>query len=683
MKSLTVSLVLSLCFLIRISAQEAPKIKFEKPSDEELSMKTYPTDSTADAVILYDDGSSYVKYDLERGFMLTFERFVRIKILRQNGVEWGNFQFSLYSHNLNKEDLTHVKGTTINLENGKIVKTDLKKNAVFRERENKYRESVKFSMPAVKVGSIIDLQYTIATEMTWNLRTWKFQYKIPVKWSQYRVVYPEYFTYNHSSLGYHSLLYNKRSQSTENISYTERVDNTSNNTAGFRVPSTQAVARTITYLNQIIECAASDIPAIKEEPYLTSLDNYTSQLKSELNNTNFSKIGGSMHNYTTSWNDIAKQLADDDSFGQQLKSTGFLSDDVEKMTKGISSNETKLNIIYSFVQRSMKWDGFKSFFTDKSLKKAYADKTGNSADINLLLIAMLKKAGIDASPVLLSTRENGIIGLVHPTLSDCNYVVARATLDGKQIFLDATEPNLQAGIIPFRCLNGEGYLIQEGSSESVQLTNPKSMESSSVVLDYKDGKMTGLFKKKDTGLSAHTFRKSVKTSGGQKEYFEKLKNSSPELDYVSFNYTNLDSLSQPIVSEYRFSLKEKQDSNAGVIYLDPVVIERQKTNPFSSPTRIYPVDFGTLVTQYYNMQFDIPQGYMAEELPKEISISLPGRAGQFMYQISQMDQKINLTMVFSINKTLFLPDEYQALKNFFDLVINKQAEQVVLKKKTT
>jgi hypothetical protein len=74
---------------------------------------------------------------------------------------------------------------------------------------------------------------------------------------------------------------------------------------------------------------------------------------------------------------------------------------------------------------------------------------------------------------------------------------------------------------------------------------------------------------------------------------------------------------------------------------------------------------------------------MAEELPKEISISLPGRGGQFLYQISQIDQKINLTMVFSINKALFLPEEYQALKNFFDLVINKQAEQVVLKKKTT
>ncbi|MCK9640803.1 MAG: DUF3857 domain-containing protein [Prolixibacteraceae bacterium] len=441
MKSLTLSLVLSLCFFARVSAQEAPKIKFEKPSDEELSMKIYPKDSTADAVILYDDGSSYVKYDLEKGFMLTFERFVRIKILRQNGVEWGNFHLSLYSHNLNKEDLNHMKGTTINLENGKIVKTELKKNAVFRERENKYRESVKFSMPAVKVGSIIDLQYCITTEMTWNLRNWKFQYKIPVKWSQYKVVYPEYFNYNQSSLGYHQLLYNKRSQSTENISYTERVDNHSNY-GGFSVPTTQAVARTITYTNQIFEYAATDIPAIREEPYLTSLNNYTAQIKVELNNTNFSRIGGSVHNYTSSWNEIAKQLDEDDSFGQQLKSNGFLSDDVEKLTKGVTGNETKLNIIYNFIQQSIKWDGFNSFYTDKSLKKVFNDKIGNSAGINLLLTAMLRKADIDASPVLLSTRENGILSIAHPTLSDCNYVIVRTNIDGKQIFLDATEPNL-------------------------------------------------------------------------------------------------------------------------------------------------------------------------------------------------------------------------------------------------
>lgn len=617
MKALTISLLLALCSFIRISAQEAPKVKFEKVSEEELSMKTYPNDTTADAVILYDDGSSYVKYDLEKGFMLTYERFVRIKILRQSGVEWGNFHLSLYSHNSAKEEISRVKGTTINLEKGKIVKTDLKKDAVFKERENKYWESVKFSMPSVKVGSVIDVQYSISSDMTWNLRTWKFQYPIPVKWSQYRVVYPEYYTYNQLYMGYHKLLYNKKSESNENITYTEREDNSSRSRSGnFTGVNTTAVIQSIKYITQIYDYAACDVPSLKEEPYLTSIDNFTTQMKFELANTNLTKVGGNFHNYTTSWDEIAKQLTDDENFGLALKSNGFLSDDVEKMTKGIQDEGAKMNIIYDYVKQNMKWNGYKSISTDQSLKKAYTEKTGNSAEINLLLVAMLNKAGIAAHPVILSTRENGILSMAHPTLSDCNYVIGSVIMDGKQVLLDATEPNLQAGIIPFRCLNGEGHLVNNDKSETVQLVNPKSMENCAVVLELKDGKLTGISKKRETGLSAFDFRKSVKSAGGKKEYFEKLKNRSPELDYISYKYSNLDSLSEPVISEYKFALKEKQESDASIIYLDPVVIERQKTNPFSSQTRTYPVDFGIPVIQYYSMQFNIPVGYSVEELPK-------------------------------------------------------------------
>src|SRR5664279_2366199 len=102
--------------LIAQDTQEAPKIKFEKVSEEELSMKTYPNDTTAEAVILYDSGGSYIHYEGEKGFKLTYERFVRIKILKQSGVEWGNFNIALYSDGPTREEMMNPKGTTFNLE---------------------------------------------------------------------------------------------------------------------------------------------------------------------------------------------------------------------------------------------------------------------------------------------------------------------------------------------------------------------------------------------------------------------------------------------------------------------------------------------------------------------------------------------------------------------------------------
>ena len=680
MTKIMILLVVTLMLSLQLVAQEvpeAPKVRFEKVSEDELTMKTYPNDSTAEAVILYDDGSSYVKYEVEKGFVLNYERFVRIKILKQGGVDWGNFNIALYSFNSNREEMTSAKGTTFNLENGKIVKSELKKDAIFRERQNKYYETVRLSMPSVKVGSVIDLKYRISTDLTWNLHTWKFQYTIPVKWSQYHVVYPEYFTYNHSSLGYHPLLISKTDQRNETINYTTRGDD-----SNVRVGVSPTENHNITYIAKVFDYAAKDVPAMKTEPYLTTLDNYTTQVKFELANVNFTQVGGSFKNYTTSWNDVARQLKESENFGMQLKANGFAEDAVSELTKGTSDEQKKLEIIYNHVQHAMKWDGHKTIFTDKSLKKAYTDKTGNSAEINLLLTVMLNKAGISANPVILSTRENGTLLFTQASISDCNYVIVQAIVNGKPILLDATEPDLQAGGIPFRCLNGNGHLIQNEVSQQVPLVNQPSMENVVVELGIKDGKMTGSINKKVAGLSALNLRESVKTAGGKKEHFDKLKNSSAEFDFFEYQYNNLDSLNLPVYLNYKFALKEGQESDAGIIYIDPVLFDRQKNNPFTSPTREYPVDFGLPFSQVYNLQLTIPEGYSVEELPKNNSILLPEKGGKFQYQVAQVGNKIVLNFRFSIDKTLFIPAEYKNLVEFYNLVINKEAEQIILKKTT-
>ena len=662
------------CYLIAKENQEAPKIKFEKVSMEELAMKTYANDTTAEAVILYDDGSSYIKYEVGNGFNLTYERFVRIKILKQSGVEWGNFSILLYSHEKDQEKINQLKGTTFNLENGKVVKTDLKKESIFQERQNKYYETVRLSMPSIKVGSVIDLKYSVTTNLIWNLRTWKFQYTIPVRWSQYSIIYPEYYIYNQTFMGYHGLLYNKSGHKNETINYTVRGERDPYKNSGTRLASNQ----TISYINETFDLAAKDVPAVKTEPYLTTIDNYITQVKLELASTNFTFIGGTFKNYTTSWNDIAKQLKDDDNFGTQLKTDGFIEDAVLELIKGTSDEQKKLSLLYNYVQHIMKWDGHKSVFTDKTLKKAYSDKTGSSADINLLLTVMLNKAGINAYPVVLSTRENGI--LTHATISDCNYVIVQAIVKGKSILLDATEPNLQAGFIPYRCLNGEGHLINNEESQPVQLSNPKSVENTMVELEMNGGKIKGMINYRSTGLGAFNLRESIKSSGGKKEYFLKIKNGSSELEYLDYQYYNLDSLNLPVKFEYKIAMKEGQEGDAAIIYIDPILIGRQKDNPFTSPMREYPVDFGELFNETYSLQLKIPEGYTVEELPKNISMAMEGKAGQFQYQITQVDNKILLNYRLSLDKVIFVPSEYQALKNFYNLVINKQAEQIILKK---
>jgi hypothetical protein len=678
MKKSTLFLVVILLLSVRLIAQDAPKVKFEKVPEEDLAMKTYPADSSAEAVILYDNGSSYVKYDVDHGFRLTYDRFVRIKILKQSGVNWGDFRFSLYSNGQNLEEMSGINGTTFNLENGKTVKSELKKSAIFKERESKYWESVRLSMPSVKVGSVIDLKYRISTDLVRNLRTWKFQYTIPVKWSQYSVIYPEYFNYNQSYQGYHRLLYNKQSNNMERIQYTvnEEVPTSTNK----NITVHEITNQTISYLAHEFDYAAKDVPALKLEPYLTSLENYTTQIKFELASTDFMHIGGTVKSYATSWDDIAMQLKMEDNFGLQLKNNNFADVAAIELTKNTTDEMKKLELIYSHLQHTMKWDGSKSVFTSKNLKKAYSDKTGNSADINLLLVVMLNSAGIYSDPVILSTRSNGIISPANPSLSSCNYVIVRAVIDKKPILLDATEPNLQIGYIPSRCLNGSGHLITNEVSKVVPLLNPKSIDNTNVQLALINGKMSGTLQKQLAGQDAFDLREGIKSAGSKQEHFNKLKNSSADLDYLESEYSDIDSLSKPLQVNYKIALKESQEKNAGIIYIDPVIVDRMKVNPFTSPERAYPVDYGSPFMKMYNFQLTVPAGYNIDEIPQSKTFALPGNGGTFVYQITKVEDKISLSLRLSIDKALFLPEEYPLLKAFYDIVISNEAQQIVLKK---
>lgn len=679
MKTRLLFFLVSLFFITHIYAQEAPKIKFGKVSEEELKMTVYESDTTAEAVILFDEGQSEVRYDLaKKRFILTFERFLRVKILKQSGTDWGNFTISLYSSTQSQEELNAVDGVTFNMEGGKVEKVTMKKEAIFKERENKYWEVARLSLPSVKVGSVIDLKYAINSPLLWNLRTWKFQYSIPVKWSLYEVTYPEYFNYNQSSLGYHNLHSRTQTSRTENINFTSTYQTSGNAFSGGG--QRERVNETISYQATTYSYTAKNVPAIKEEPYTSTLENYTSRAKFELANIDFTKIGGEYKSYTNSWTTIANDLLIDEDFGHQINGGNFAEDVVRNLIAGKSTEMEKMIAIYSHIQKNVKWDNQRSYLSARSIKKTYNDKTGNSADINLLLLAMLQKAEISAYPVILSTRDHGMLSPVHATLSDCNYVIVKAMIDNKPVLLDATDPDLPAGLLPYRCLNGNGMLIKKDFPEEVDISNAKSTSSTAVMLELKEGKLSGTILTRLSGLDAFNFRKEVKAAGGPQSQFETLKNNTHGIEYSDYAYNYLDSLYFPVEKRYNITIDNDSEDEASILYINPIVSGRLEKNPFSSPTRVYPVDFGVPSIENYKFNLAIPEGYKVEELPKNKNILLGENDGKFSYVVGQMGDRIIVNMRFAIEKTLFIPSEYNNLKEFFDMVVAKEAEQIVLKK---
>jgi hypothetical protein len=80
------------------------------------------------------------------------------------------------------------------------------------------------------------------------------------------------------------------------------------------------------------------------------------------------------------------------------------------------------------------------------------------------------------------------------------------------------------------------------------------------------------------------------------------------------------------------------------------------------------------------MNFTIPEGYKIEELPKNKNMIVGNNDGKFLYTIGHVGDRIIANLRFTIEKPIFLPDEYQNLKEFFDRIVANEAEQIVLKK---
>lgn len=212
MKSFLFALFL---FIFSVSDGQFSEPKFGKIEIPDLELDKYDKDTSANALMLFDDGSSEFTLNSDNEFQFTYNRHLRIKFFKKAALNLADFTIRLYRNESRKEKLSGLKAITYNLVDGEIVKTKLDNDKIFYAESKNYVDT-KFAFPEVKEGSVIELSYSITSDFLYNLRGWTFQYSIPALWSQYRYVIPEYFTYRKSSKGYLQFDVNQNEQGNAN-----------------------------------------------------------------------------------------------------------------------------------------------------------------------------------------------------------------------------------------------------------------------------------------------------------------------------------------------------------------------------------------------------------------------------------------------------------------------------------
>ncbi|OQX78501.1 MAG: hypothetical protein B6D64_06515 [Bacteroidetes bacterium 4484_276] len=594
-------------------------VKFGKVTIEELEMKEYLPDPDAAAVVL----CSYGYYDNKSHY---FTHVFRVKILKKEGYNFANRKFRV-------SQKSSIKGNTYNLVDGKVVVDKLSRESIYKERITEDFCVVNVAMPNVREGSVIDLHIHYFG-FPWN---WYFQEDVPVVWSELRIDKPHYIRFRETFFGNEPL-----------------------------------------YIRENNRWVAKDVPAFEEEPFMTSRENYITKFEFDILSIS---IPGYFREYSVSWESVSKILMENRQFGSVLNSGSYLN----KVAKGINSKyqtqEAKIVAALDFVHETIEFNG-RDRYTAKchTLSGARDEGIGNSADINLTLIRLLEKLDFEVYPVVLSTKENGILSLVYASFQRLNYVLAYVKIGDGFVLVDGTDKYLPYYMLPKKCLNWKGRLVDKDASRWIDInTAYKDDQLSYYELSLqKDLSLTGKLSYIKMDYAAYDIRKKLENYNSIDEYVEYLTKGHPDIEIIDAKITGIEDVYGPVKEEYEVRITNHAQSIGNTVYLTMTLLEKIEDNPFKAEERRYPIDLNYPVLHRGVVKISLPEYFIVEEIPEQVHLLLPNNDATFTFSISNINNTIMLNYKLAVNKELFLETEYGDLKAFYNEVVNKESEPIII-----
>lgn len=660
MKKPLLILFFSFFAILLASAQDFP---YGTISTDEMNMKSYAKDTSAHAVVLQEFGKTIINIGSDDKLKQIYEYHVKIKIFDSKAFDKGTVKILLYSNDKNDayEEVSEIKGVTYYKDdNGFTQKAELEDKKVYPVKENKYWASQKFAMPGLRNGCVIEYKYRVESFRWYRLRSWEFQDDIPKIYSEYEAHIPAFFNFNASIKGFLKL-----TKSTASIE-----------SQCFESHGAKADCSLMNY-------GMANIPAFIEDDYMTAPKNYLSTINFELVDWT-GPYDGIKHKETKEWRDIDYSLKTEPEFGGQLKRKGLLKDKVLPIIAGKTDDLAKAKAIYEYWQKWFKWDDFRGIYSE-NFSKAWDTHSGSVADINLSLITALNVAGLNAEAVLLSTRSNGALNTLYPVISDFDYVVAKVNIGDQAYLLDATDPLLPFGVLPFKCLNDKGRVFSlDKPSYFMDMSLPQR-EKSSYMLDVtlqEDGKLKGTLINYSTGYEAYKRRVAIKKFNSIDEYVENLNGKLPRWKLLKSDIRNLDSLDMPMIEKYdvEIGVYKNMDENNKLMF-NPYYLNRITTNPLKLDERSYPIDMGMASEDRYVITLHLPAQYTVETPPQAIAMAIPNNGGKYITSYEAGDNSFSFTYFTQFSKSVYGAEEYPYLKEFFNKIIQSQKTEMVFRKK--
>lgn len=631
-------------------------MKFGEIPAADLAMTICDSDSSAAAMVLGDFG--WLRFDfITEDIRYIFSRHKRIKIFKRPGYEKGDVLIPFYS----ADQLQKVYGLKATVYNPDGSETDVDKKEFFTEEVNEHWSRIRFSCPNLQEGSVLEYKYEMSSKYFFELPEWYFQDDIPVRSSELRLEIPEWYSYIFINQG-RPLDANERDAKS----------------GDFVLQDNSRVKVNINYNRLVME----NVPALKEESYITTMSDYYARIRFQLQEVKYPN--SVPQQVMSSWPKVAGDLLDMPSFGDQfLKKRNY--DEVWEAAQGVlagaKTTEEKIDALYYFLLSNINCESGNGLFVRKSLNDCFEKKSARSGELNLLIVALLKEAGVEAYPALVSTRSNGSPMQEYPLLDQFNYVMAIAIDGDNSFWLDLANPFRPTGYPAPDALNRQAWLVIKDAPQWVTLV-PPTAESTYLISCSLDeqGNMDGSITLSAAGYSAVDERQKLQGEK-EEEYFKNyITGYFPDATVDSVTIENKLVSGKPLKIVAGCHLPGLAQVSGDFIYLTPAMMTAFDENPFKLETRTYPVDMPYPIAERIILNLTVPEGYVVEDMPEPVRLSLPDKGAGFQFQLGQNGNQIQMISTLKINKLRYEPEEYAGLRNFFILVAEKFGEQLVLKK---
>lgn len=650
-----------------------PNLKYGKPSKEELSLTSYAPDTTATAIYLFHQGQSdFIYHD---GFQLTTEHWVHIKILKPQGVSYADVSVPYYSptdKDEGQERASEIEGCSYNMENGKCIKTPMKRESISFERFNNLYKILKFSLPAVKEGTIIEYHYKLYSDYFSHIDNWMMQEELPMLYNQYKITIPHVFVYNIELRGKDYIQVKQRDSS---IHATEREGS-----------SAGGVSKDFTVSAQETTFTSRNLPAIRQdESYCWCPEDYKVQVSFDLQGTQFTP--NEYKPYSQKWEDVDKQLLkpENTQFGEHLSLTNPFRPETKQAYNSEMNFEEKIICAFQVLKKKMAWNGRYQLYS-KELEKVIKKGSGSNADLNFILISILKDFGLEAYPVVMSRRSSGMLPYNFPSLQKLNtfFVAIHDINKQKYVFLDSSMDVPAFNILPLELSVNKARILSRKEKEEnkwvnvMALSNNKSFMKIDARIEgdqVKGHRSTVLYGQEAVEYQANAKHKQDSLVSNPEN---KISSQKEQLTVTNLKVKKQENDWALIEEEFDFVLQVNRTDNH--LYINPMLFPQLKSNPFIQTERVLPIEFPYPYKFTMLSTLTLPEGYEVEELPQPQAIRSEGDGLQCKYMIQKQGNTILLNYVFHLKGYIFLSEQYKQLQELWTKVIEKNNALIVLKK---